>query len=1091
MTRPVPQPFPDFEILGKIGSGSMGAVFLARQLSLDRLVALKVLKPSLSRDERYVERLSREARLVARLDHPNIVHAYDLRQERGYHFFVMEYVEGRSLRDLLKDWGRLPEEQVLRIGIQVGLALEHARKHGIIHRDIKPANILVQEDGNVKLADLGLAKGPEALSATRHEGEETLGTPLYMSPEQARDSSSADIRSDIYSLGATLFHASCGVPPFRGTNLSEVLTQVLQSPPPSPRSVFPGISKGLDLVLRKCLLKDPARRYQLPLEMVKDLERVQATELPAVEPGELEVRRKQGGLAWTGAGAALLLLALSSYFLLHPGPRPSPPSPPPAARGEEIEKIARVLQAPATTQLIPLIRKLQEMKAAGKKEALPLLVRAQTLFNGRLSQWMEARLEGLRRRLESGRDLARFPLVVDKALDEVFLREFGVPPNSIPDFNLYNWYRARKDSLLREWKAKVSLARARALASIQEKVREVRRKWSQVPGRAFRKRVALARGIFASLPPVDLPDPEAREVEKARARALAELEGEVEAQALNLVRLCREEVLNKEKNFRKRLGDLGNSPGALGEILDQVVRLGAWLRRVAPEADDLPPRILAGGTTWSKELLLARVDRLEKEIQERLAASDRARVEEVARRFRHLMRERDYDAAEKLLHGAGLRTPEARSRLEEMARELDAVKSLEEEIISRIRDLAGRGGNLLVDGVRRKVRFQVCRARPGGGFLLVQDDRGKPLRIEYPRIRRSSLVDLLPPGLRKKRRKAVVLFLLAGDEVARAREEAALLPGKEGGNLLARVEKRAGELRLPLEKRERAAKNLFRELKKKVSLGLNEEALHLADELTYRFWGTQAVKGLKEQIEKLRRKAARGAREEGMRTWVEGLFPGWQVDFSRWPDILATADLRVLSAGELPWRGWDRKPGKGLFSLVAPTEGFREGLARPWILASHLENRFACRAKLRVKWNGSSPPTWALLSFHGIQACLVRPTRHSQGKETWVPFLSSAPRLPEKPSLFLEEAWRAWSSGREGAPLLPGCVYTLELRLGPVEGGVREVTFLLDGASLLGPRILPVKKAGGGTLEFRVQGEVQVLQLTLQGRPWEKGKKKR
>ena len=137
------QPFSGYEILERVGSGAMGTVFKARDKKLGRIVALKVLKPSLARNERYVERLRREARIVAALNHPNIVTGYALGEEGGYHFFVMEYVEGDSLKHLLSEWGMFPEEQVLDVAMQVTAALDHAFAQGVIHRDIKPGNILI------------------------------------------------------------------------------------------------------------------------------------------------------------------------------------------------------------------------------------------------------------------------------------------------------------------------------------------------------------------------------------------------------------------------------------------------------------------------------------------------------------------------------------------------------------------------------------------------------------------------------------------------------------------------------------------------------------------------------------------------------------------------------------------------------------------------------------------------------------------------------------------------------------------------------------------------------------------------------------
>src|SRR5690606_23126244 len=207
----------NYEILARIGSGAMGTVFKARQKHMNRVVALKVLKPSLARDARYAERLQREARIVAKLNHANIVTGYDLGHEGGYHYFVMEFVEGKSLRQLLGEWGIFPEEQVLDVAIQVAQALDHAFGCGVIHRDVKPANILIDDDGRVKLTDMGLAKVESDLALTR-EGA-TVGTPQYISPEHARNPQAADIRSDLYSLGATLFHMATGQTPFKADGI--------------------------------------------------------------------------------------------------------------------------------------------------------------------------------------------------------------------------------------------------------------------------------------------------------------------------------------------------------------------------------------------------------------------------------------------------------------------------------------------------------------------------------------------------------------------------------------------------------------------------------------------------------------------------------------------------------------------------------------------------------------------------------------------------------------------------------------------------------------------------------------------------------
>ncbi|MCA8943621.1 MAG: serine/threonine protein kinase, partial [Planctomycetes bacterium] len=280
------QPFEDYEILSRVGAGAMGTVFRARQTKMNRVVALKVLRPSLARNRKYVERLRREARIVGALNHPNIVTGYDLGEEGGYHYFVMEFVEGQSLRSLLQEWGLFPEERVLEVGIQVAGALEHAFARGVIHRDIKPGNILIDEAGNVKLTDMGLAKGPTDLTLTRDGA--TVGTPQFISPEQAIDPQNADIRSDLYSLGATLFQMATGAAPFSGDSIGKLIDQVLNEPAPLVSDVNPGVSEGLSLVIKKLLAKDPALRYQTPGELLVDLRRVARSEAPGVDLKRLE-----------------------------------------------------------------------------------------------------------------------------------------------------------------------------------------------------------------------------------------------------------------------------------------------------------------------------------------------------------------------------------------------------------------------------------------------------------------------------------------------------------------------------------------------------------------------------------------------------------------------------------------------------------------------------------------------------------------------------------------------------------------------------------------------------------------------------------
>jgi hypothetical protein len=269
-------------VLARVGSGATGVVWKAREIGSGRIVALKVLHPELARDRRFVSRLSREARVSASLDHPNVARGLDLREGGGAPCLVLEFVEGKSLKTVLRERGRLPEEEVLSIGRQIAEALSHAHGRGVVHRDVKPGNVILEPGGRARLTDFGLARAPLDASITR-EGA-TLGTPQYLPPEQARDVASASPRSDLYGLGATLFHAATGAPPFDGERIADVLTKVLFEPAPDPAARNPGLSPGLCLVLRKLLLKNPARRQQSAEELLRDLTAVERRQTPAIEP---------------------------------------------------------------------------------------------------------------------------------------------------------------------------------------------------------------------------------------------------------------------------------------------------------------------------------------------------------------------------------------------------------------------------------------------------------------------------------------------------------------------------------------------------------------------------------------------------------------------------------------------------------------------------------------------------------------------------------------------------------------------------------------------------------------------------------------
>ena len=277
-----------FRVLSHIATGGMGAVYRAFDPDTNREVALKVLLPDLVASKPVlVERLRREAQHGARLRHENLVSLYEFVEAAGTCFLVMELVEGQNLHDLITARGPLFPEEARRLLIQVVRALDYVYRQGIVHRDIKPANILLaQKDGTTlaKLTDLGLAREArdEDFRLTR-EGC-TVGTIDYMAPEQARNSASADIRSDIYALGCTFFHMLTGRPPFPEGSLPERIYKHAEAEPPDVRSLNPAVSAGLALVVRRMLAKAPADRYQTPGDLLDDLlhEPAASAEAPVV-----------------------------------------------------------------------------------------------------------------------------------------------------------------------------------------------------------------------------------------------------------------------------------------------------------------------------------------------------------------------------------------------------------------------------------------------------------------------------------------------------------------------------------------------------------------------------------------------------------------------------------------------------------------------------------------------------------------------------------------------------------------------------------------------------------------------------------------
>jgi len=264
-----------FQLIAKIGQGGMGTVFKARQISLDRIVALKILPPSIAKDAKFIDRFQREARASAKLNHPNIVQGIDVGKDAatGLWYFAMELVDGPSLLKVLKEQRVIPEERALLITRDMAQALECAANQGIVHRDIKPDNILLTKSGEAKLADLGLAKQLSDDSSVTQSGQ-ALGTPYYMAPEQVRGQSDIDQRTDIYALGGTLFHLVTGQPPFQGETSPVIMTKHLSEPPPRANKINPEVSEGCTRLIVRMMQKKKEQRVQNAKELIAAIDKI-------------------------------------------------------------------------------------------------------------------------------------------------------------------------------------------------------------------------------------------------------------------------------------------------------------------------------------------------------------------------------------------------------------------------------------------------------------------------------------------------------------------------------------------------------------------------------------------------------------------------------------------------------------------------------------------------------------------------------------------------------------------------------------------------------------------------------------------------
>ncbi len=286
------QPFDGrYRVLGRLGIGGMATVYLAEDSSLGRKVALKVMAERYAEDGEFVERFRREAQAAARLNHPNIIAVYDRGEADGRPYIAMEYLQGRTLKQVIQKEGQLPPERAIAIAMQVLAGLRYAHEHGVVHRDVKPHNVLVGDDGRIKVTDFGIAHAGDPQMT---EVGSIVGTAQYLSPEQARGRAVGP-QTDIYSLGVVLYEMLAGRVPFEGDSSVAIAMQHVSDPAPPLQSLAPDVPDSLALVVAHAMLKEPSQRYGSADEFGADLDRVRrglvpvaATAVTSVIPREAD-----------------------------------------------------------------------------------------------------------------------------------------------------------------------------------------------------------------------------------------------------------------------------------------------------------------------------------------------------------------------------------------------------------------------------------------------------------------------------------------------------------------------------------------------------------------------------------------------------------------------------------------------------------------------------------------------------------------------------------------------------------------------------------------------------------------------------------
>jgi len=379
-----------YQIKREIGKGAMGVVYQAYDPQIDRLIALKVLRPDRVTNEDFVSRFFKEAKAIGRLSHPNIVTVYDVGQDQGTVFIAMEFLEGKPLHKVIQE-AKPDIETIVDFGIQVACALDYAHQRGIIHRDIKPGNIIVQPDNKLKLTDFGIARIEDSTATQQTRVGEILGSPAYMSPEQVMGRP-VDGRSDLYSLGIVLYEMCSGKRPFQGDNLAVIFRAITQDTPTELPTIDPAIPQALSQAIMKCLSKQPEERFQTGNQLADALKtclKKSTAAPPEQKPSEQKSPKSSSTLSEPksskGKRPLLLIvftlvsiLAVIIYFSVRVPNKVQPPAPPVVKEQKTLTPAPPAVEEPI-------------VKAFLKVESTP--VGAQIFVDGTLQGKTPVRLE--------------------------------------------------------------------------------------------------------------------------------------------------------------------------------------------------------------------------------------------------------------------------------------------------------------------------------------------------------------------------------------------------------------------------------------------------------------------------------------------------------------------------------------------------------------------------------------------------------------------------------------------------------------------------------------------------------------------------